>query len=204
MAVAKGKKRLALLAAYLEDTEFAPGKFHLGTWMSGYKAMMAHVRFADPAMKDLEKRAAEMGDKKHAFKVVNPAPGVLTAAAAAGAIKRVEPIECRTAGCAIGWGIYGIPSFQEEGLSFTSLAHSLTSDVHAGIVYETPAGLRFTGMDACRKFFSLEDPIVQALFVQGKYVVAERSDPKAVAGRIREYLATGKVTVPSALERVAY
>lgn len=167
-----GRQRLEKLADYLETTEFAPGKFHLALWMGSYAAVCNSLGRFDEHYDVFEKRAQAVGDEP-AFEI-----DLKTC--------RAEPVDCKTAGCAVGWGAVGIPEFREQGLYFV-----------ADRLRDEAAVIAFNGkidMIAVKAFFEIaDDNVVHKLFHPWAYPNSKRADPKAVSRRIRDYLKHGHV-----------
>lgn len=165
-----GRQRLEALADYLEKTDFAPGKFHMSMWMAAYDLLT--FRSTDPVLEEAVKRRMAAVPHDAPLFEDKGEEGIL-------------PIECRTAGCAVGWGIVGIPAFREQGLKLQRWADHSATVTYANLIdYSAVAG-----------FFELDQPTTRLLFSSVCYSEAQRTDPKAVARRIRIHLA--KVNPPS-------
>lgn len=198
-----GHARLAKLADYLENTKFKKGKFHMGTWMGGYARMSQNTAEGDPMRPQLdalaEKEYASPGGAGCTFRLlVDPKTNLTT--------ELMMPIECKTAGCAVGWGIAGIPAFRKAGLNFygthAGAAKESSQQSAVGIIY-APKGTKnatWDDLDAVEEFFalygtddeSLSATIAERLFLQTFYKLKDRANPKTVAKRIRAYLAKGE------------
>lgn len=191
---AVGNKRLEKLATYLEETKFKKGKFHLGTWMAGYHGMQVSVD--DEASRELFYIKGQG--------VVGPTFQLLDG-------DGLVPVDCKTAGCAVGWGIAGIKSFRKAGLQFSYRDVSETDvNTRVGIQYTDREGRRYSDTSACVQFFALPNVpdvmhgdimVASMLFVQEYYTLKGRTDPKAVAKRIRTYLAGGVDGLTAAVKR---
>lgn len=163
------KKRLLTLAQFLETKEFPKGKFDLHTWMSG----LGHV--VGSGLSNTTVKAA--------WKRFKDEPDLNTKPAFKGTRNDLKPLECRTAGCALGWATT-IPSFRRAGLR---LEGSMTgSDAQTLPTYDGDGG-----MYAAVRFFDIELPIAEHLFHPMYYATErERTSPKAVAKRIRKLVAS--------------
>ena len=173
---AVGRKRLERLATYLEERKFPKGKFHLNLWMGGYNSV--HIPEEDAEF--------SRGMNKLSEAVL---PDAATFEENEGGF--ITPIDCRTVGCAVGWGIAGIPSFRRAGFKFSRRGYvggGFNSFSSAQIVYKG-----FEAGDAAVAFFGLPDDDIgstfTALFMPEAYSVKQQSNPKAVAKRIRGALA---------------
>jgi hypothetical protein len=181
---------LEALAILLETHDFKPGKFHLhsfmssyaylhDTYMSSYAYLHATYGIGDDPIYPIIKKLASRHN--------GMAP----------IVKDGQLIDCRTVGCAIGWGIVLLPIFKERGLTFSQPCRSGGYDV-LGIEYRPPNPREHNvGMYAVERFFDLSTTVAHWLFVAHEYSVPERSNPKAVASRIREVLANPELAKPS-------
>lgn len=163
-----GRERLEALANLLETHDFGEGKFHLAGWMLSYEACSAMLPVFDPFREKVEARRARLhDDSKIVFHKTERGEFL--------------PIDCKTVGCAVGWGITLIPEFREAGLRFAATPIEITEA--AGIVYGDK-----TDIYAAAHFFEIHQVEAHRLFLGSSYQCHERSDPKAVAKRIRELL----------------
>ena len=158
-----GRQRLEALATYLETTDFAPGKFHMSMWMAPYGCLLNYMDHTNPSYKVLTDLYQRSDKDAPAFEYNEHGEYV--------------PIDCRTAGCAVGWGITGIPEFRRQGLHFTE------DRTIPRVAY---AGLEEFG--AVMAFFGLYLRDANWLFSPTAYAFEARSDPKYVAARIRRHL----------------
>lgn len=176
----KNRDCLEALAALLETHDFKPGKFHLHAFMSSYAYLRNSyetLTSEDPIYPAVNELAARNGNSP--------------------IVKDGQLIDCRTVGCAIGWAIVLLPIFKERGLTFGRPYKSHGHDV-LGIEYRPPNPREHdAGMYAVEKFFDLSPTVAQWLFVAHEYTVAERSNPKAVASRIRVVLENPELAEPS-------
>jgi len=160
-----GKQRLEALATYLETTDFEAGKFHMGAWMSSYRELLHNIILFDPWRAALSARCPSNDDEM----VFERGEG-----------NTLVPIECKTTGCALGWGAVGIPEFKEQGLKLTYWRYNV-----AVVSYEG-----YTDFAAAQAFFKIPSVTASHLFSPTSYELFEQGDPKAVAKRIRTYLMT--------------
>lgn len=150
-----GIQRLEQLATYLETTDFAPHKFCLEDWMCDYKTMERVSRGTYTAPKHSRSDESFYMCEGH-----------------------LMPIDCKTAGCAIGWGIVGIKAFRDAGFAFQRFVLGSVIPCYKG----------YTNYDAVTHFFDISHDDADHMFHPGKYLPEERQNPKLVAQRIRAYL----------------
>lgn len=159
------RERLTKLADFLEKLDLAPHKFHLADWMGSY-GHFARCTGNDRAYYETVRKFVSDSNEP-AFTTNDDGT--------------VQPIDCKTAGCAIGWAIAGIPEFRKEGFVFVQGA---TSDGNTAV----PSYKGFHNYVAVARFFDISVGTAMRLFSQEYYTKAERRDPKAVAERVREQL----------------
>jgi hypothetical protein len=160
-------KRLEKLADFLENDPIVNkrGKFHLATWAASYSAMNGATDEGDPLNPILMKLA-----KKNEGKVFVD--------------KKGQPLHCRTAACAVGWGTR-IPSFRRAGLRL-----NWDDEVcEFNLTYtDKKTGEEFKHFAACEEFFDMYYDNVLYLFSPDSYPTKDQSKPKVVAKRIRSYI----------------
>lgn len=166
------KERLLLLADYLEGKKKFKGravpanKFDLEHYMEPYSAF-SNKKFDVPK-----------GAKKKKFETVKEVDGT----------KLVKPIDCQTAGCAIGWAC-SIPEFNEQGLFLEELD---------GGQYHFPILIQNDKIISCRHnaseiFFEIDSLEFICLFQPSSYPNGARNRPDLVAKRIRKFVKTGEL-----------
>lgn len=164
------KKRLEMLADYLEGVGRFEGrgvpsnKFDLENWMADYE----HFSRPFKNLKTNDNPVFEQIKSKHkGFNLVNP-------------------VDCQTAGCAVGWAAT-IPEFNKLGFFLKS-----TTPGQASPIYIKRDNTYHTNRWAVIEFFTLKEYQTlgefDVLFTNQWYPKKDRRNPKSVAKRIRELI----------------
>lgn len=89
-----------------------------------------------------------------------------------------HPVECQTAGCAVGWAT-SMPEFNKLGLYLDAFEHS-------PIYFDKNDKCTYYSTTAVCAFFHIDGVIFCELFLKKFYTEKQSRDPVAVAQRIRE------------------
>lgn len=161
--------RMTMLANYLEGVGDFEGrgapkaKFDLGLWMGGYDdCHWRTFKFKPDPNKDPLKT-----------KYI-PKLGITAA----------FPVECQTAGCAVGWAT-SMPEFNKQNFYLQQKSFSGTVEPF----YRDSAGEDHQDFRAIEQFFGLDEDSAEMLFTPNFYTKKGERDPKAVAKRIHRLLA---------------
>ena len=167
--------RLIMLADYLEGKgQFANNsvpvrKFDLELWMGQYKDFLKPFKGLSntEGVEPFIVRKVKRGGETH---------------------KILTPVECQTAGCAIGWAAT-IPEFNEQGLF---LANRTRNDMFVPTVfpifYDKIDKCWYKEFRALEEFFNIDTNTISILFMPDSYPLRDRRNPKKVAKRIRELI----------------
>lgn len=93
-----------------------------------------------------------------------------------------SPVECQTAGCAVGWAVT-IPEFIEQGFFLSVFLEPVYVNVDVN-------NYTCTGFDAVCEFFDISLQEVNKLFLDAAYKDIDKRNPLAVAKRIRSLVNT--------------
>lgn len=183
------RARLLKLADFLDELPRA--KFHLAAFMGSYDHMRLNMMDEERPDDATNKRAKLYRDKTRRLgKNSENALRIFHDRALGNSYFEVEPVDCRTAGCALGWAAT-IPEFREAGLRLATTTWGwVNSDGYASsatvilVAANTDEYLTcgvYVGMD----LFGLTHEECELLFLPSRYTPKDAGNPKAVARRIR-------------------
>lgn len=170
------KSRLLMLADFLEGQGKFEGravkkdKFHLDDFNATYSKFSRKFKYKTDFDKPIFTELKSKSKIVQKLKAKNRIP--------------VVPVECQTAGCAVGWACT-IPEFNKLGFYLTV---DYLNSTQSSLSYIDKDGELHTGCLAAEEFFDIGVAQFDYLFCTNSYKSTEASSPKAVAKRIRKFV----------------